>query len=58
MNKPKQPVRLEKEETISVMEFLNEGKTIHIKNWVLLIAFVVIFFILCFIVKGPTYGYL
>lgn len=56
-SKPK-PARLEKEDTISVKDFLNDGKTIHIKNWVLLTIFVIIFFILCFICKGPTYGYL
>ena len=52
------PARLEKEKEISVMDFLNDGKTIHIKNWVILSIFVIVFFILCFIVKGPTYGYL
>ena len=58
MRNRKQPARLEKEETISVMEFLNKENTFSIKNWLLYVLFMIIVFAFCFIVKGPTYGYL
>ena len=52
------PVRLHKIEEKDAKSFLKKENTIIIANWVLMAILMILVVVFCFIVKGPTYGYL
>lgn len=52
------PVRLEKVEETDVKSFLTKENTIIVANWVIIALLMILFLVVCFTVKGPTYGYL
>lgn len=58
--KNKQPARLEKQEDEieQIKSFLNGSVVVRVKYYIVLTIFMILLFILMWIVKGPTYGYL
>lgn len=58
MNRKNQPIRLEKKEDFEIFELMNKDIMFKIKFYVLFVIALAIFVGLCWLSKGPTYGYL
>lgn len=58
MNKKNQPIRLQKKEDFEIFELLQKDIVFKIKFYLLLFIALMVFVGLCWLSKGPTYGYL